>query len=218
MLVALGEDSVQAFRSTDGGASFARPTTISSLRTRPHPFRGNVLRVFPLPSADADSAGTVYAVWFDCRFRPACRADDAVLARSRAGSTWTRPVRIPLVPRASAFDVVLPSIGVDQVRPGRLSLTYYTLFPAGCSGTACRLNAWQASSRSGGVRWGTPRRLNATPMRLTWLPATSSGRMVGDYFGSAYTNGRAISIVALARPPRAGSLDEAIHALSAAVG
>jgi hypothetical protein len=107
---------------------------------------------------------------------------------------------------------------VDPASRGRLTLTYYTLAPAGCIPSACRVNAWQASSRTGGSRWTTPRRLNVTPMRLAWLPQTSTGRMVGDYFGAAFTGGRAVSVVALAHPPRAGKLDQAIHALSAPVG
>jgi lipid-binding SYLF domain-containing protein len=217
VLVMLGAERVEAIRSTDGGATFSAPQTISTLRVRDHPFVRSHLRVFPLPSADADAAGTVYAVWFDCRFRPGCRADDAVLARSTGGS-WTKPVRIPLVARTSRVDVVLPSLGVDPAARGRLTLTYYTLAPAGCAPSACRLSAWQASSRTGGSRWTTPRRLNVTPMRLAWLPQTSTGRMVGDYFGAAFTGGRAVSVAALARRPRGGKLDQAMHALSAGTG
>jgi hypothetical protein len=216
VLVVLGKDSVQAMRSSDGGATFGQPQTISALHVRNHPFRRDFPRVFPLPSADADAGGTVYAVWFDCRFRPGCRADDAVLARS-SGGAWTRPRRIPLVPRTSATDVVLPSLGVDPTARGRLVLTYYTLAPAGCGLARCRLNAWQTTSRTAGARWTVPRRLNATPMRLAWLPETASGRMVGDYFGAVVAGGRAVSVAALARAPRGGRFDQAIHALSVAV-
>jgi hypothetical protein len=216
VLVVLGKDSVQSIRSDDGGATFSQPQTIAALRVRTHPFRRDFMRVFPLPSADADAAGTVYAVWFDCRFRPGCRADDAVLARS-AGNSWTRPRRIPLVPRTSATDVVLPSLGVDPSAKGRLVLTYYTLAPAGCGPAACRVNAWQTTSRTAGSRWTVPRRLNATPMRLAWLPETASGHMVGDYFGAVVAAGRAVSVAPLARAPRGGRFDQAIHALSVAL-
>jgi hypothetical protein len=215
VLVALGEDSVQAMRSDDGGATFAPPQTIAALRVRNHPFRRDFPRVFPLPSADADAGGTVYAVWFDCRFRPGCRADDAVLSRSSGGG-WTRPRRLPLVPRRSATDVVLPSIGADPTARGRLVLTYYTLAPAGCGIATCRLNAWQSTSRTSGLRWSVPRRLNAVPMRLPWLPETVSGRMVGDYFGAVFASGRAVSVAAIARVRRGGRFDQAIHALSVA--
>jgi hypothetical protein len=217
VVVYLGAD-VQALRSSDGGVTFGPPDRIAALTPRSRLTTQEGLRVFPLPTAGADAAGTVYAVWFDCRFRPGCRADDAVLSRSTAGSVWTRPRRIPLVPRASTTDVVLPSLGVDAATRGRLVLTYYTVAPAECSLRTCRLNVWQASSRTGGARWTQPRRLNRTPMRLTWLPATSSGRMVGDYFGSVVSGGRSVSVVAVARARRSGRFDEAIHALSAAVG
>jgi hypothetical protein len=213
VLVVLGEDSVQAMRSDDGGATFGAPQTIAALRVRDHALRRDFPRVFPLPSADADAGGTVYAVWFDCRFRPGCRADDAVLSRSTAGA-WTRPRRVPLVPRTSRTDVVLPSLGVDPTARGRLVLTYYTVAPAGCGLGACRLNAWQTTSRTAGVRWSVPRRLNAVPMRLRWLPETVSGRMVGDYFGATFAGGRAVSVAAIARAPRGARFDQAIHALS----
>ena len=216
VLVVLGEDSVEAMRSDDGGATFAQPQRIASLRVRNHPFRRDVPRVFPLPSADADAGGTVYAVWFDCRFRPGCRADDVLISRS-SGGAWTRPRRIALVPRTSRVDVVLPSLGVDPTARGRLVLTYYTLAPAGCGVATCRLNAWQTTSRTAGLRWTVPRRLNAVPMRLTWLPETVSGRMVGDYFGAVVAGGRAVSVAAIARAPRAGRFDQAIHALSVAL-
>jgi hypothetical protein len=214
VVVFLDGGDVHSIRSMDGGATFSARDKVTGLRVRRHPFRREFLRVFPLPSADADAAGTVYAVWFDCRFRPSCRADDAVLVRSTSAGGWTRPRRIPLVPRTSRTDVVLPSLGVDPAGRGRLALTYYTLAPAGCGPAACRLYAWLATSRTGGTRWSVPRRLDATPMRLSWLAATSSGRMVGDYFGSTYAGGRAIAVASVAGRPRGGRLNQAIHALS----
>ena len=38
--------------------------------------------------------------------------------------------------------------------------------------------------------------------------------MVGDYFGAAFAGGRAVSVAAIARAPRGGRFDQAIHALS----
>jgi hypothetical protein len=217
VMVFLGID-VESIDSNDGGVTFFHQQRIAALTVRSRLTKEENLRVFPLPSAGADAAGTVYAVWFDCRFRRDCSADDAVLSRSAPGSGWTRPQRIPLVPLTSTIDVVLPSLGVDPTARGRIVLTYYTLTPAGCGPRTCRLNAWQAFSRTAGSRWSRPRRLNATAMRLGWLPQTSSGRMVGDYAGSVYTGGRAVSVVSIARRPRGGRLDQAIYGLSAAAG
>jgi hypothetical protein len=217
VMVFLGID-VESIASTDGGVTFSHEQRIAALRVMSRLVKEESLRVFPLPTAGADGAGTVYAVWFDCRFRRRCNADDAVLSRSAPDAAWTAPRRIPLVPRASKTDVVLPSLGVDPAARGRLVLTYYTLTPAGCLPRTCRLNAWQAFSRTAGSRWSTPRRLNATPMRLGWLPWTETGRMVGDYAGSVYTSGRAVSVVSIARAPRNGRLDDAVYGLSAAAG
>jgi len=217
VMVFLGAD-VEAIHSTDGGATFFGEQRIAALTVRSRLTQEQNLRVFPLPTAGADAAGTVYAVWFDCRFRRGCGADDAVLSRSAPGSGWTRPQRIPLVPRASKIDVVLPALGVDPTVRGRLVLTYYTLTPAGCVPKTCRLDVWQAFSRSAGARWSKPRRLNATSMRLGWLPATQTGRMVGDYFGSVFTSGRAVSVVSIARAPRGRRLNQGIYGLSAAAG
>jgi hypothetical protein len=208
--------NLYAIRSTDGAVSFGPREQITAITAQTHPFREDLLRVFPIPTAEADAAGTVYAAWFDCRFRRACSADDAVLVRSTANG-WTQPRRIPLVARTSRTDVVLPSLAVDPSRRGRLALTYYTVAPVKCAPAACRLNAWLTTSGDGGSRWTPPRRLNPVPMRFAWLARTSSGRMVGDYFGSVFSGTRAVAIVAIARAPRGGRLNEAIHALSVPV-
>jgi hypothetical protein len=58
-----------AFTSTNGGASWSASTTISAITD--HLVAGN-LRTSALPSAAVDAAGTVYAIWQDCRFRMGC--------------------------------------------------------------------------------------------------------------------------------------------------
>lgn len=212
VIVFLESQTVKSIRSSDGGATFSSREDIARLIVRNHPFRRDSLRVFPLPSADADAAGRVYVVWFDCRFRRSCQADDLVLSTSAGGGRWTRPVRVK-VPRTGSTDFVLPALGVNPNARGRLALTYYTLNAPSCSLASCRLDAWFTTSKNGGARWATPRRLNAQRMRLAWLAETGSGRMVGDYFGSVYAGGRAVGIATIARPPSSGRLDEAIYAV-----
>ncbi len=212
VIVFLESQTVKSIRSTDGGATFRPREDVARQIIHSHPFRRDSLRVFPLPSADADAAGKVYAVWFDCRFRRSCVADDLVLATSAGGGRWSRPVRVK-VPRTGATDFVLPAIGVNPNARGRLALTYYTLNAPNCSLASCRLDAWFTTSKNGGGRWAIPRRLNAQRMRLTWLAETSSGRMVGDYFAAVYAGGRAVGIATLARPQREGRFDEAIYAV-----
>jgi hypothetical protein len=66
-----------AFTSTDGGNSWNASTTISSITD--HLVAAN-LRTSALPSAAIDSAGKVYTIWQDCRFRTACSSNDLVMS------------------------------------------------------------------------------------------------------------------------------------------
>ena len=62
--------SIASLRSTDGGATFTR-ATVSTLHAAPN----GGMRAASLPSVDVDSAGTIYAAWHDCRFRPGCTVE-----------------------------------------------------------------------------------------------------------------------------------------------
>lgn len=214
VIVFLERGVVESVRSPDGGVTFRPRDRVASTILHRHPFRRDRLRVFPLPTATVDAAGKVYAAWFDCRFQPRCRDDDLVLSTSTSGGRWSAPRRIRL-PRSATTDFVLPALGVDTAsrgRAARLALTYYTLNAPDCSLERCRLDAWLSTSRNGGLRWSAPRRLNAQRMQLGWLAETVTGRMVGDYLGAVFAAGRAVGIAAIARPPSAAGLDEAVYA------
>jgi hypothetical protein len=187
------ETRVASVRSTNGGRSFSSPVTIATASfDQP---RG--LRSPPLPSAEIDRDGVVYIVWPDCRSRPACEVDDLVLSRSADGVTWTAPLRIPAGPRSAGRDFVLPGLGVDASRTGRLALAYYTMLPGQ------RLDVGFVSSANGGRTWSAPRRLNAQTLRLEWV-ARSGGAMVGDYISTSFAGGTAVPVFVLASPPKAG--------------
>jgi len=47
-------------------------------------------------------------------------------------------------------------------------------------------------------------------MQLSWLPATTGSRMVGDYISSSFTNGGVRPVFASASPPVGGSFNEAM--------
>jgi hypothetical protein len=184
------EDRVAAVRSSDGGRSFSAPVTVSPTAFRPTPG----LRAPPLPSAEVDANGVVYLVWPDCRARPACRNDDLVLSRSADGVAWSRAARIPAVPRSSGTDVVIPGIGVDPARAGRLAVAYYLARPNGL------LDAASITSSNGGRTWRPPRRLNAQTMRLNWA-AQAGGAMLADYISTSWTGGRAVAAFTFASRP-----------------
>ena len=49
-------------------------------------------------------------------------------------------------------------------------------------------------------------------MPLAWLPQTTLGRMLADYIGVTWSNGRPLVVYALASPPSRGKLRQAIYA------
>ena len=187
------ETRVASARSADGGRSFSPSVTVAPTAFKPTPD----LRAPPLPSAEVDRAGTVYVVWPDCRARPSCGFDDLVLSSSADGISWSPATRIPIVPRSSRSDLVIPGLAVDRSRTGRLAVAYYVFR------SAALLDVGFISSSNGGRSWSPPRRLNAQTMRLDWI-AQAGGAMVGDYISASFAGGRAVAAfpVATARSTR----------------
>jgi hypothetical protein len=142
-------------------------------------------------------------VWHDCRFRPSCTANDIVLSTSTDGVTWSAPSRVTTGP--SSF---IPGLGADPATPGRLGLVY-AYFDARQA-----LNVAFTQSRDGGKTWTRAQRLDAQPIQMSWLPRAEGGRMVGDYFSTAFAAGRVVPVYALAAAPANGRLREGIFAAS----
>lgn len=185
--------------SADGGLTFGSPVVVSDVQTRPT--RG--LRFFPLPSADADRSGRVWATWHDCRFTSGCAANNVVVSSSPDGLTWSPPVRV-----TSGRNAVLPAVGAHPVS-GRLALLYYVVSDAGID---AELVESRAGPPSGRADFGTPRRLSARTMRVEWLPTTVSGRMLADYVSVHYAGTRPLAVWALASEPVGVTLQQAIYA------
>ncbi len=202
-----------AFRSTDGGASWSAVTIIATVTD--HLVLGN-LRNFALPSAQVDSVGNIYVVWQDCRFRTACASNDLVMSTSSNGLAWTAPVRIPLDAVSSTADHFLPGLAIDAATGGgsaHLAMVYYFYPVSNCTTNTCVLNAGLVTSQDGGASWTTPTTL-VTGMLLTSLPNTTAGLMVGDYFATAFSGGKAFPIFVVANLPTGATLDQAIYATS----
>ena len=200
-----------AFTSSDGGATWNPAVTIASVMD--HLVAGN-MRTTALPSASVDATGRVYVVWQDCRFRTACSSNDIVLSTSSDGSNWTAPAGIPIDAATSTVDHFIPALAVDPATSGssaRLALTYYFYPVAQCMAATCQLEAGFISSPDGGNTWSAPTML-AGPMSLSWLPNTSSGVMVGDYVATAFSNGHAFTVFAVAHANSGATFDEAIYA------
>jgi len=189
---------IQALVSTDGGKTY---TVHSVASITDHGVAGS-LRTSPLPSAEVDAGGKVYVVWQDCRFRTGCSSNDIVMSTSTNGTSWSSVIRIPIDPTNSGADHFIPGIGVDKATSGtsaHLALTYYFYPNANCSVSTCDLTVGYVSSTDGGSNWTSPLTV-AGPMKLTGLPLTNQGYMVGDYIStSVLGNGKADSVFSVAK-------------------
>src|SRR6478609_7486267 len=186
---------IEAFTSTDGGASWTKGVSVSSIRF--HPVAGG-LRTSPLPTAELDASGKVYVAWEDCRFRQHCSSNDIVFSTSSDGVTWSDTARIPIDPVTSSVDHFIPGLAVDPTTSGsraHLALTYY-FYPNAACGGACSLEAGFISSPDGGAHWGPATQL-AGPMALSEIALTSQGPMVGDYISTSFSGGRATTLLAV---------------------
>jgi hypothetical protein len=195
--------SMIAYRSTDGGATFAR-FVVSDLQAM-----GNQpMRAISLPSVQADSSGTIYATWSDCRFHAGCSQNDVVLSTSTDGMTWTAPTRV-----TSGADAFIPGLAADPVHPGRLAVVYAHYYGT-CGRGPCQLGMSLVQSRDGGKTWSAAQRLDAQPFSTNWIPRSEGGRMVGDYFSTSYAGSRVVPVFALATSPLNGHFRQAIFAAS----
>ncbi len=202
--------SIVAVRSIDGGATFTR-TTVSDFTAHDN----DPMRAISLPSVDIDSAGTIYAAWHDCRFRPGCTENDMVISTSADGGlTWTAPTRVGVAPVSSSIDVFIPGLAADPAHPGHLALVYAYYDSTACRRKVCTLGIGFTTSSNGGSTWSPPRRLHAQPFSTDWLPKAEGGRMVGDYFSTSFAGNRVVPVFALATSPLSGRLREAIFAAS----
>jgi len=197
--------------STNGGVRFGQAFQITTISAADDP--GDI-RSGPLPSAEISGDGKIYVVWEDCRFRSGCPAagtpNDLVYVTSTDGVTWSGVQRIPIDAVTSTVDHFLPGVGVDRNTSGtniHVGVTYYFYPDTNCTFATCQLNVGYISSANGGSSWSAPTTL-AGPMTMSWLPATSQGRMVGDYISTSFgSDGLAHPAFAVANTPTAGGAD-----------
>lgn len=210
VVVSFEGNGIQAFTSTDGGASWTKTVTISTISD--HFDAGNI-RSSPLPSAAVDGGGTVYVAWQDCRFRTKCAENDIVISTSTDGVTWTAPARVPEDPVTSTVDHFIPGLDADKTTSGssaHLALTYYQYSQTKCTFSTCNLELAFIASADGGATWSKAATL-AAGMKLSWLPNTTLGYMVGDYISTSFSNGKAFGVFAVAKAKSGTKYNEAMY-------
>jgi len=202
--------TMAAFMSTNGGTSWTGSVSIASIQT--HIDAGGI-RSGPLPSAAVDGAGTVWVVWEDCRFRSGCSTNDLVYSTSSDGTGWSAVKRIPIDPTTSTLDHFIPGIGIDPATSGstaHVAVHFYAYPKSNCSTSTCQLYVGYISSPNGGTSWHPAVKV-AGPMKLTWLPNSQNGLMVGDYMGTAFTNGVPHGVFAVAQANSGSTFNEAMY-------
>jgi hypothetical protein len=218
VVVPFDGNGIQTFTSTNGGVTWGKVITISSQID--HAEAGG-LRNIGLPVAAVDGGGTVYVAWQDCRFRTNCAENDIVLSTSTDGNTWSAPARVPEDPVTSTIDHFLPGLDADKTTSGsgaHLALIYYAYSQSKCTQSTCNMGVAFMSSANGGATWGKPVPLTSGPMKLTWLPSTDSGLMVGDYFSVSYVNGKAFGVFAVAKAKVGSTFNQAMYTTATGLG
>jgi len=203
--------NMSSFISTDGGSTWTDPVTVSGIQY--HADAGGI-RSGPLPSAAIDSAGNVWVVWEDCRFRTSCASNDLVYSTSADGLNWSTISRIPIDDVSSTVDHFIPGIGIDPATSGNsvhVALHYYYYAQTQCNVSTCQLFVGFISSANGGSTWSSPTQVTAAPMLLSWLPNSQNGLMVGDYVATAFTNGVPHGVFAVAQANSGSTFSEATY-------
>ena len=195
-LLEVGQFGIASSRSVDGGATWNSPVRIADVSSS-CAIRG--FRGFPLPAAETDSTGRVWATWHSCE-SPGATRNAIFVATSADGVAWSQPS-----PVVRGRNAVLPAIGIDPATD-RVALAYMRFTDGG------GIDVERIESTRGGASWGTPRRLSARPMPLQWMARTSSGRMLGDYISVHYSSGRPLVVWVLASEPVGSSFREAVYA------
>jgi hypothetical protein len=201
---------ISAFTSTNGGASWSAPVTVSNIQS--HTDAGGI-RSGPLPSAAVDGAGTVWVVWEDCRFRSKCSTNDLVYSTSTDGVHWSAVARVPIDPTTSSVDHFIPGIGIDPATSGataHVAIHYYFYQKSSCTTSTCRLFVGYISSHNGGTTWNAPVKLTG-PMQLGWLPNSQNGLMVGDYIATVFNNGVPHGVFAVAASKSGTTFNESMY-------
>jgi hypothetical protein len=210
VIVPYESGTMASFGSTNGGASWTSPVSIANIQT--HADAGGI-RSGPLPSAAVDGAGTVWVVWEDCRFRSGCGTNDLVYSKSSDGTHWSAVTRIPIDPVTSTLDHFIPGIGIDPATSGstaHVAVHFYAYPKSSCNSSTCQLYVGYISSPNGGTTWHPGIKL-AGPMKLSWLPNSQNGLMVGDYIATVFSNGVPHGVFAIAAAKSGSTFNEAMY-------
>ncbi len=181
----LGATSALArvIRSTDHGATWSAPVTVSDLQPvgTTDPNTGAVVRDgSDLVSVSVGPGGIVYVAWQDSRFSGGRHDGIAMTHSADGGLTWSVPVQVNAAPNVQAFT---PTIHVRA--DGVIGVHYYDLRNDSASPASLLTDCWLVTS-SDGVTFRESHL--SGPFDLDLAP-DSQGLFLGDYEALASTAG-----------------------------
>jgi len=205
--------SVAAIRSTDGGATWSAPVTISPLVDTQVRINGVDVRTGDIiPGFTADpSTGNLYAVWQDGSFSPTGQAKIAFSQSSDGGLHWSAPIRIDQSPgNTPAFT---PQVHVNS--DGTIGVTYYDLENATAAQpgltdafiVTCPAATSDCTKAASWAAGGETRLTTSGSFNMTTAPF-ARGYFVGDYEGLTATGATFDSFFVMAQPRATAGLTD----------
>jgi hypothetical protein len=190
-------------RSTDNGASWSAPVSITSDFFTMDQVLGND-RVHDFPSMAVDRShsrfrGNIYIAYAENNNHDG--ADIAIQRSTDEGVTFSAPLVLDSRPgqdRAQWF----PAVSVDTAT-GRVHVFYYD---QGIASSGDLSEVTHTFSDDGGKRWSAPQPLTTRPFHAGWGNDTGQPNL-GDYNQVVAQNGDAFFVYALASRPPAGFTD-----------
>lgn len=149
----LSEYTLQAVRSTDGGATWSAPQKIAAMKSRiaiQDPETGD--HVSHTTSLLSDTAvdprtGRLYAVWQDARFSGDTADGIALVSSGDGGRTWSEPIKVNRTPTTiPVANQQTFTVSVAVGRDGTLAVSYSD-FRHNDSGTPLLTDRWLARCR-----------------------------------------------------------------------
>jgi hypothetical protein len=178
-LPASGPESLVAFRSTDGGATWSAAQYVASFINGPFNDPETNEKVLHSPfilSASIGTDGTAFVTWR--QQLDEATADIRLVRSSDHGATWTQPI----VVRAAGTQMMTPTVATAA--DGTVAVTYYDIRNDAVPDQALWADFWVSLSSDGGANW-TERHV-AGPFDLgqaARMMVPVEGLMVGEYAG-----------------------------------
>ncbi len=184
-------------RSSDGGLSWSRPTTVatSELADVVDPRTGTKVRVgdsFAHKAIDPRSGtNTIYVVWADARFTNGTTMQIVRAKSTDGGLTWTDPVAVSPEPGTQQF---IPAIAVND--SGDVAVGWYGFAQDTTATRELPTNYWITWSTNQGETWEPKHAVTPRAFDLRTAPY-NTGFFFGEYQGLVAVGQSFVSAVTL---------------------